>query len=82
MHAVHPTVGAHIVGGWETCPASMAVPLSRLPVCYSPSVYSTTSWRDSAITLFEEDTQPVGLGIEMDVGDQAGYGRASVHTMV
>ncbi|KAH9872915.1 hypothetical protein J1614_005310 [Plenodomus biglobosus] len=39
----------------------MAVPPPRLPACYSPSVFSTPSWRDSATTLFEEDIQPIGL---------------------
>lgn len=58
----------------------MAIPPSCLPACYSPSVYSTPSWRDSATTLFEEDIQPVGLGIERGVEEQVGYSRASVHT--
>jgi len=58
----------------------MAVPPSRLPVCYSPSVYSTPSWRYSTATLFEEDIQPVGLGRERGVEGQAVYSRASVHT--
>jgi hypothetical protein len=47
----------------------MAVLLLHLSVCYSPSVYSIFSWRDLAITLFEEDTQSVGLGIGMGAGD-------------
>jgi hypothetical protein len=58
----------------------MAIPPSPLPPCYSPSVYSTSSWRDSATTLFEEDIQPVGLGIWGDVEEQARSSRASVHT--
>jgi hypothetical protein len=66
---VYSTVGAHLICGWETCLVSMAVPLLRLSVCYLPSVYSISSWRDLAITLFEEDIQPVRLGIGMDAGD-------------
>jgi hypothetical protein len=80
MHAVHSTVEAHLVRGWEACPASIASSLSSLPVCYSPSIYSTPSWRDSATTLFEEDTQPIGLGIWGDVEEQAYCSRASIHT--
>jgi hypothetical protein len=67
MHAVYPTVEAHLVRGWEACLVSIAASLLPLLVCYSPSVYSTPSWRDSATTLFEEDIQPVGLGIWGDV---------------
>jgi hypothetical protein len=36
---------------------------STLPACYSPSIYSTPSIRNSCITLFEEHTMPTGLGI-------------------
>jgi hypothetical protein len=80
IHAVHPTVEAHLVRGWEACPASIAVSLSHPPVCYSPSVYSTLSWRDSSTTLFEEDIQPVGLGIWGDMEEQAYSSRATLHT--
>jgi hypothetical protein len=80
MQPVYSTVGAHLVGGWEACPASMAVLPSPLPPCYSPSIYSTSSWRDSATTLFEEDIQPAGLGIWGDVEEQTRSSRASVHT--
>jgi hypothetical protein len=81
MHAVHSTVEAHIVCGWEACPASIAVPPSQLPVCYSPSVYSVPSWRGSAITIFEEDIQPIGLGIGRVTEEQADHTRASVYTV-
>lgn len=57
----------------------MAVPPPCLSMCYSPSVYSC-SWRDSATTLFEEDIQPLRLGIRRDVEEQAGRGRACVPT--
>jgi hypothetical protein len=69
ISVVYSTVGAYLICGWETCLASMAVLLLHLSVCYSPSVYSIFSWRDLAITLFEEDTQSVGLGIGMGAGD-------------
>jgi hypothetical protein len=80
MHAIHPTVAAHLVRGWEACPASITVSPSRPLVYYSPSIYSTPSWRDSATTLFEEDIQPVGLGIWGDVEEQAHSSRSTIHT--
>jgi hypothetical protein len=36
---------------------------THLLAYYSPSVYSAPGGRYSAITLFEEDTRPIGLGV-------------------
>lgn len=79
MHPVDSSVAAHPMFVIETGPPRDTVRPSPLLPCYSPSIYSTPSWRDSAITLFEEDVQPVGLGIWGDVQEQAHRSRASVH---
>jgi hypothetical protein len=75
-----PAISSVVSSVVEIDLASDATRPSPLPPCYSPSIYSASSWRDSTITLFEEDIQPVGLGIGLGVEEQAGYSRASVHT--
>jgi hypothetical protein len=46
-----------------TCVDKTQLQPARFPVYYSPSIYSTPSCRNSTITLFEEDTQLVGLSL-------------------
>lgn len=76
---VHDSAIAHPVFVIETCSASSTIQRPP-PLPYYPySAYIVPSWRDSSVTLFEEDIQPVGLGIWTDVDREAGYSGASVH---
>jgi hypothetical protein len=80
MHLVHATVARSSITSIPTyldLNASWLLPLS---LRYAPSVYSIPSWRNSTITLFEEDTQLVRLGIWRDVKADVGSSRACVHT--
>lgn len=65
----------------KTCPDRNTAQPSHIPACYSPSLYLLRSFRDSAITLFEEDITPVGLSIwTIEVEGLVGSRTASVRT--
>lgn len=63
----------------ETCLDKTRLQQVRLSVCYSLSVYSIPSFRDSLFTLFKEDIWPVRLGSKGDVEGQASCRRVSAH---
>jgi hypothetical protein len=72
MHPNSSCVAGHPIHLIDSCRASDNVQLPPLPSCYSPSICSIPSWRESSVTLFEEDTQPVQLSIQRDVAVEAG----------
>jgi hypothetical protein len=71
MHPNSSCVAVHPIHSIDSRPASDNVQLPPLPPCYSPSICSIPSWRESSITLFEEDIHPVELGIQRDVAVEA-----------
>lgn len=78
IHLTNAPVADHSIFPIESYPASDTVRSSPLPPCYSPSIYLIPSWRESSITLFEEDIQPTGLGIRGGLDLERGSSRASI----
>ncbi|OAK93382.1 hypothetical protein IQ06DRAFT_299186 [Phaeosphaeriaceae sp. SRC1lsM3a] len=82
LHPNHARAAGHRIDATDSYPASTTIPSSPLLLCYSLSSCSIPSWRESSVTLFEEDIQLIGLGLQQDVAVEAGGSGAHVSKLI